>query len=205
MKFLVPWLAFAVCLVAAALLLKERSRLWEQLAAAQAALEQSQAQADDPTNRAEGSSELARLRTENAELHRLRNEVRTLKSLNSGSAGSRGVVQAALGGQPEANSAENFNLVEENAKLKTELEDLKVDKNRIQAEACAQNLFMIQNAISQWALENSKRPGENVLPQNIAPYLKAQAFPICPAGGTYSTRPLGMPPTCSIPAHAFGQ
>lgn len=204
MKLWVPWLAFVACFVASAFLFQEKRRLSEELNVArteQGELDQLKVQTDDAASAAEGPNELARLRTENAELHRLRNEVRTLKSQNSGSTRVQAVVQAALGGQPEVNAVEHFNVVEENAKLKTELEDLKADKNRIQAETCAQNLFMIQTAINQWALENRKSPGENVLPQNIIPYLKAQIFPLCPSSGTYSTRPYGTPPTCSFSGH----
>ena len=206
MKIWVPWLSFMVCLVASAFLFQEKRRLSIELSvalAAQAELEQMNGQTENPAAGSDAPNEVARLRAENAEVHRLRNEVRVLKTQNSGVARAQSVVQEALGGQPEPNPGDNFNLIEEHAKMKTELEDLRADKNRIYGEACAQNLFLIQNAINQWALENRKSPGENVLPQNIASYLKGHVFPLCPSGGNYSTRPYGMPPTCSSPGHGF--
>ncbi len=208
MKFIVPWLAFALCLVGSAFLYKEKRRLSAELAAVsgvQSESEQLNSEGGTGGGEGDGSKEVEKLRADNAELHRLRNEVRALKAQNAGGAGVRAAVQSAFGGQPEANAADNFTLVEENAKLKTELEDLKAEKNRMQAEACGEKLFMLQTAIQQWALENNKRPGENVLPQNIIPYLRGQMFPLCPSGGTYSTRPYGTPPTCSFPGHGPGQ
>ncbi|MBM4143877.1 MAG: hypothetical protein FJ225_09855 [Lentisphaerae bacterium] len=69
--------------------------------------------------------------------------------------------------------------------------------------ACINNLRMIDAAKEQWALENNKVEGEEASLQGICEYIKGNALPLCPAGGTYTVGAIGANPTCSHPGHAL--
>jgi len=64
--------------------------------------------------------------------------------------------------------------------------------------------FQIDAAKNQWALEKGKTTGAVPKEEDIAPYLKGNALPACPGGGTYTINAVGMtPPTCSIEGHVL--
>ena len=67
--------------------------------------------------------------------------------------------------------------------------------------ACINNLRQIDAAKNEWALEHSKKTGDTPTAQDLTPYFKNGAFPICPAGGTYTIGPVGENPTCSVSGH----
>jgi hypothetical protein len=71
-----------------------------------------------------------------------------------------------------------------------------------QMNYCINNLRQIDGAKQMWALEHRKEQSDTPTPQEIKQYLREgfESFH-CPAGGTYSIRPVGEPPTCSIPGH----
>lgn len=199
MKFLIPWVGFALSLVAAAILYSQKRQAGEELAlgrAAVAELAELRAEVEELKKGAGDEGEIARLRAENAELHRLRNEIRTLRGRTGGAA----AVAAATSAPAPVISA-----VEESPRLKQEIEELKAERDKIQGDVCGQHLSGIQAAIQQWASENNKRAGENVLMQYLTPYIKDEGIMLCPGGGTYTIRPYGMPPQCSIPAHVIGR
>ncbi len=61
---------------------------------------------------------------------------------------------------------------------------------------CIGNLTQINSAKEQWAMDNKKSSGDAVTNANIAPaYIKS--FPLCPAGGAYTTAVVGTNPSCS--------
>jgi len=66
-----------------------------------------------------------------------------------------------------------------------------------QVKTCITNLRKIDAAKQQWALEEKK--GENAIPvsADVVPYLKGNALPRCPSGGTYSLRRVSRNPTCT--------
>ncbi len=74
-----------------------------------------------------------------------------------------------------------------------------------QANACINNLRLLDGAKQQWALENRKR--ENATPgvQDILPYIKDGAFPKCPSGGAYILNAVQAHPSCSAQGHALTQ
>lgn len=80
-----------------------------------------------------------------------------------------------------------------------------------QANACINNLRLMDAAKNEWALENGKTNGTPVTVVDIKPYIKPDAsgnLPKCPAGGTYTIGVVGEPPTCSLgttvtPAHVL--
>ena len=74
-----------------------------------------------------------------------------------------------------------------------------------QTNACINNLRQIDGAKQQWALENQKAAVAVPTAQDIAPYLKDQVIPACPATGKYTLNAVSALPTCSIAGHALPQ
>ena len=74
-----------------------------------------------------------------------------------------------------------------------------------QANACINNLRQLDAAKHQWALENGKTADAAPNPQDLAPYLKDNVLPLCPAGGLYTLGAVSQPVTCSIPGHTLGR
>jgi prepilin-type N-terminal cleavage/methylation domain-containing protein len=83
---------------------------------------------------------------------------------------------------------------------------------RSQATGCINNLRMIDDAASQFAIEAHKSTGVHVsLNRDLTPYIKMNAtgkLPACPARGTYGIENIGDTPVCSLansvtPAHVM--
>ena len=70
-------------------------------------------------------------------------------------------------------------------------------------ELCLQNLRAIDAAKQLWALEYNKDAKDTPTPQDLLPYLKGNAMPVCPAGGVYLIGSMDQPPICSIPGHVM--
>ena len=70
-----------------------------------------------------------------------------------------------------------------------------------QANACINNLRMIEGAKNEWALENNKKAGDMPTQADLTHFLKNGQFPTCPVGGTYTVGSVGELPTCSKPGH----
>lgn len=155
------------------------------------------------------SDELVRLRRDNEDLLRLRNEVGQLRGENQQLAaqvqtaqaqaqGAQAQVQALrekpVPGQPNP-AAQAAYAARNGAQAQT--------TEQQQAAVCINNLRMIDAAKQQWALENHKPAGALLTAADLAPYLKGQALPTCPAGGVYTLNPVGLAPICSIPGHVL--
>src|SRR5580698_9815510 len=73
---------------------------------------------------------------------------------------------------------------------------------RSQANACINNLRIIENASDEFAIDTGKTTGARVrLPRDLTAYIKLNVngkIPACPAGGVYSDRIIGQLPTCSL-------
>jgi hypothetical protein len=71
--------------------------------------------------------------------------------------------------------------------------------------SCINNLRMIDAAIQQWALENSKTNSDIPTWGNLKEYLGRDGtwIPKCPLGGTYTLRTVGEKPTCSYSGHVL--
>jgi len=214
MKALLPWLcvvglAIGLGWVYAANLKKDAelialrvdSQQLEQLRAELEATNSAQTQAQ--------SEELLRLRKENEDLLRLRNEVSQLRKekqqleaqVQKAEAQAQGAqaqfqalrvnpAQTPVPGQPGT--------VPHPAATPQATEQQ-------QAAICINNLRQIDGAKEQWALEKQKPRGALLTVADLAPYLKTNALPTCPAGGVYTINPVGYAPLCSIPGHALGK
>src|SRR5208282_125945 len=68
-----------------------------------------------------------------------------------------------------------------------------------QATACINNMHQIDDAVTEWALEQGKKTGDPApsLTSDLTPYLKLNAnnaIPSCPAGGSYAMGLVGAVP-----------
>jgi hypothetical protein len=167
------------------------------------------------TTRAKAESdELARLRKDNEELLRLRNEVRQLRGdkqqlsaqvqkAQAQAQGAQAQVEAlrANPGQPALPGQPGVAAQAPAARAGQP----PPSPEQAQAAACINNLRLIDGAKQQWALEKQKVAGALLTAADLAPYLKSNAAPVCPAGGVYTLNPVGVMPICNIPGHAVGR
>ncbi|MCG3176352.1 MAG: Type II secretion system protein G [Candidatus Omnitrophica bacterium] len=69
-------------------------------------------------------------------------------------------------------------------------------RNTSRANACVNNLRIIDAAKEQDALENNIATG--AASPNHLNYIKGGALPTCPGGGNYTVGNVGADPTCSL-------
>jgi septal ring factor EnvC (AmiA/AmiB activator) len=141
------------------------------------------------------SAEISKLRADNQDLPRLRNQVTQLQAANQ-----------KLTEQLKATSTYAR---QQQAQLQ-QIADAQQAAQASQAEAddrnaCISNLRQIDAAKQQWALEKNKKPTAIPTAQDLAPYFKDGILPVCPSGGTYSINAVGELPACSISGHALTQ
>lgn len=78
-------------------------------------------------------------------------------------------------------------------------------RRQSQKQLCIENLFQIEAAKQQWALEHNKGVGELALEGDLfglTSYIKRR--PECPAGGAYTWNPIGTNPQCPTdPEHVL--
>jgi hypothetical protein len=66
---------------------------------------------------------------------------------------------------------------------------------------CKNNLFRINSAKEQWALQNRKELTAIPTEIDISGYLRNGRIPACPARGSYVINPINADAQCSIPEH----
>ena len=152
-----------------------------------------QAQLDSLKNSdaAAQGAEISRLRAENQDLPRLRNQVAHLQAVNQKLSQQLNAMLAVAQQQDE--QLHQIRAAAREAQANT-------DRN-----VCINNLRQMDAAKQQWALENGKTADAVPTQQDLLPYFKGQIFPVCPSGGTYTIGAVGEVPTCSIPGHALSQ
>jgi alanyl-tRNA synthetase len=213
-KTVLPWLC-VVALGAGILLVRSRGKETEtELAALRQAnqeLTAVRAENEELKKIRTQLEELGRLRKENEELHRLRNEVRQLReekqaAAKAAQAAASSLAQSKTGSvSPQQLQQQVQQLQAENERLRAATLQFQQVRVESQANACINNLRIIEGAKDQWALENKKGTGDAVSAQNIQPYLRNNVVPVCPQGGVYTLNPLGALATCSIPGHVLPQ
>ncbi len=159
------------------------------------------------------SDELTRLRKDQEELRRLRNEVGQLRSEKQQLATQVQTAQAQVQGAQEQIQALRANPGPQAAP--TQLDPALVAAFRArygltnqtpeqaQTAVCINNLRLLDGAKQQWALEKRKDRGAMPTSADLAPYLRSNVIPTCPAGGVYTLNPVYLAPLCNIPGHAI--
>jgi hypothetical protein len=161
------------------------------------------------------SDELARLRKDNEELLRLRNVVQQLRgerqqlatqvqTAQAQAQGAQAQVEAlrANPGQPAAPGQPPVTVT---SALAARYGLTPPNPEQAQAAACVNNLRLIDGAKQQWALEKQKPAGALLTAADLAPYLRSNTVPTCPAGGVYTLNPVGLMPICNVPGHAVAK
>ena len=71
-------------------------------------------------------------------------------------------------------------------------------RNSARVKACMSNLRVMNTAKTQWAFDYKQATSARPLSTDIAPYLRDERLPDCPADGTYRIRSLSRQPNCSL-------
>ena len=212
----VLWLCIVVLAISEFLLFSARQQKNAAQAEARDArqqIKQLQAELEQSTNSSSEAqnAELARLRSENQDLLRLRNAVRELTETNQQLVQQLKAARVLVQQQQEQLQAWQEDAVAvQQAQRAAALAAQQQAQQQAQAEAaqrnaCINNLRQIDAAKQQWALVNNKNDEAVPTAADLLPYLKGGVFPVCPSGGTYTINAVGLPPTCSVPGHALPQ
>jgi hypothetical protein len=144
------------------------------------------------------SVELSKLRADNQDLPRLRNQVVQLQMANQ-----------KLTQQLKATSTFAQQQQEQLQQIAAENQQARAAAQQADAESerdtCIGNLRQIDAAKQQWALEKNKTTEAIPTAQDLLPYFKDGIFPVCPSSGTYTINAVGEVPTCSVPGHVLPQ
>jgi hypothetical protein len=126
--------------------------------------------------------EVGRLREQTNQLAKARQEIQTLNQRIASDAQARSQSGAALqAARAEAQKEQSAN-------------------------ACINNLRLIDASKQQWALENKKQATDTPTMDDLRPYIGRGPngeLPTCPDGGTYTVGTVGEKPTCSNPTHVL--
>ncbi len=151
---------------------------------------------------ANDGEEISRLKKENEEIHRLRNEVALLrkeKQLAAVQPQPIDITQEASTLPPDVEK-----LMRENEQLRSEVEESRAQLSHEPTNICIGNLRQIDGAKELWALENKKTLKDTPTEADLygeKGFIKEK--PVCPSGGVYTIHNLETPPTCSIPSHSL--
>lgn len=128
--------------------------------------------------------EMSRLRKENAELFRFRNQVSLLR---------REKAQLLLILNPAKTQPVN----------ETTGRPV-LDPNAAHAlVTCVNQLQLIEDAKRKWSFETAQLAGSVVTTNDLRRFFTNNIFPSCPGGGVYQVNPIGVVPTCSVADHTL--
>jgi len=214
MKSWIAWLLAAVFLVSEVLLFsanRQRNLLQNSLADAMQQATNLQTQIDQlkSSTAAQQNTELVKLRADNQDLPRLRNQVTQLQTASQKLQADnqkltqqlKSMVSAAQEAQAQAQQ-----LAVENRQARATVQAASDVVAANARNACINNLRQIDAAKNQWALENNKTVTAVPTAADIAVYIKLDAngnIPGCPSGGTYTIGAVGVSPACSITGHVL--
>jgi chromosome segregation ATPase len=147
------------------------------------------------------SAEISKLRADNLDLPRLRNQVSQLQAANRKLTQQ---LQTALAtAQQQQDELQQLQTENQQARAAVHSAAAVFSAEAQQRNACINNLRQIDAAKQQWALENKKAADAIPSAQDLLPYFKDGIFPVCPSGGTYAIGTVSEVPTCSVPGHAL--
>lgn len=218
LKSLLPWLCVLGLLIGLAWAYAASQKKDAELAALREdsqKLQQLQAELEEAkTNSVHAESdELTRLRKDNEELLRLRNEVRQLRgdkqqlatqlqTAQSQVQGAQAQVQALRANPPQLAAPGQLTPAAQ-AAFAARYGLTVTNSEQAVIAACINNLRLIDGAKQQWALDHQKPASALLTAADLTPYVKSNALPVCPAGGVYTLNPVGLAPICNIPGHAL--
>jgi hypothetical protein len=220
LKSLLPWLCVLASLLGLAWLYATSQKKDQELAALREEsqqLQQLRAEVEEAkTNSTQtASDEVARLRKENEDVLRLRNEVSQLRKDKQQLSVQLQSAQSQVQGAQAQMQAMRVNPAPPGAPGQPIPAGQPVPGGRPGAApvspeqanltACINNLRQIDGAKQQWALEHQKAGSALMTQADLLPYFKGNAMPACPAGGVYSLNPVSVPPICNIPGHTVGR
>ena len=208
-KTWVVWLVVVVFLVSEILLFsasRQKDAALVSFHAERERADQLQAQLDELKNSNAGASaaEIARLRADNQDLPRLRNQVTQLQTANRKlNQQLKATLTAA-----QQQQAQLEQVAAENQQARATVQAAADVVAAAARNTCINHLRQIDAAKQQWALEKNKTADAIPTVQDIAPYIKLDAngnIPGCPSGGTYTLNAVGELPSCSVPGHVLPQ
>jgi DNA repair exonuclease SbcCD ATPase subunit len=220
MKTLLPWLCVLGLAIGLGLVYSASQKKDAELAALREESQQLQQlraelEATNSVRPQAQSDELTRLRKDNEDLLRLRNEVGQLRKDKQQLAAQVQTAQAQAQGAQAQVQAQRANPAQApapgpldpaaQAAFAARYGVTPQTPEQQQAAVCLNNLRQIEGAKQQWALEKQKPSGALLTATDLAPYLKTNVLPTCPAGGVYTINPVGYAPLCNIPGHALGK
>ena len=205
-KTWVVWLVVVVFLVSEIMLFsasRQKDTALVSLHAEQERAAQLQAKVDElqNSNSSSQAAEIARLRADNQDLPRLRNQVTQLQAQNQKLSQQLHVTLSAA----QQQQAQLEQVAAENQQVRAAAQEATAVTER---NACINTLRQFDAAKQQWALEHNKTADALPTEQDIAPYIKLDAngyLPKCPSGGTYTLNAVGELPSCSVPGHVLPQ
>ena len=201
LSIILPWLCTVGLLAALGALYSANQKKESELAGLrQDGLELQSLRAEAETNKSRSqldADELARLRKNNEELLRLRNEVRQLNDEKS--LLTRQVQDGKTQVQQAQDQARGAQAQAEAIRQSTAQAALQ----QAQANACMANLRLVDTAKQAWMQVAPRAAGIVPTLADLTPFSKTPLVLVCPAGGTYSINAVGVPPTCTIPGHAL--
>jgi len=201
LKRLFPGLCLALLIVSEVFLFRanhDRDLARSSLRTAQDELTQAQTELDS----LKGSNASA----QSIEVERLRRLNEILASKNAALQNKNASLQSTVNQlqQVSQQTAQHLDTARTALELQQEhLQQIQADKQQTDADACIDNLRQIDAAKQQWALD--KNADANAVPtvQDLTPYFKDGAFPVCPDGGTYTINSMTQAPVCSYPGHTL--
>ena len=208
-KTWVVWLVVVVFLVSEILLFsasRQKDAALVSFHAERERADQLQAQLDELKNSNAGASaaEIARLRADNQDLPRLRNQVTQLQTANRKLTQQLNATLTAA----QQQQAQLEQVAAENQQARATVQAAADVVAAAARNTCINHLRQIDAAKQQWALEKNKTADAIPTVQDIAPYIKLDAngnIPGCPSGGTYTLNAVGELPSCSVPGHVLPQ
>jgi len=220
MKAIIPWLVVVLALGAAGVLYQSNTAKSVELAKLKSEVQELQSlRSENEALKSQQvpAEELARLRKDNLDLLRLRNEIRQAREEKNQLAKQN---QSALTEVQRAQAQAQAAQVQVQS-LSTNLQAAQALSAAQQAIAarygltgtpeqqaatlCLAHLRQLDGAKQQWALENKKATDAIPAALDLAPYLKDNILPTCPSGGKYTLRSVNDLPTCSVAGHTLAQ
>ena len=212
LKIWVLWLCIVALVISELFLFsanQQKSAAQADARDAKLQIEELRAQLDESrtSNIESQTAEIARLRSENQDLFRLRNQIRQLTETNELLVQQVKAAHVVVEQQQDQLQAWQADAVaaQQAQRAAVFAAQQQAQKETAQRNACIENLKQIDAAKQQWMLVNNKTDVDVPTAQDLLPYLKGGSFPVCPSGGTYSINAVGLPPTCSIPGHTLPQ